>query len=500
MGMKDYASILDMTHEEANAFFMESKNYCSIDLPEYYDFKPLLDNLSKRINGNSINSYLKGDKPKDYSNVNYELISNKDGQYAWRPFQLIHPLIYVDLVNTLTESHNWELILNKFQDFKNSVVECSSYPGKSNTDESDKAERVRTWWLDIEQKSLELSLEFEYIFTTDITDCYGAIYTHSIPWAIHGKDYSKKNRTDQSLLGNKIDTALQSMSYGQTNGIPQGSVLSDFIAEIVLGYADETLSQELEKKNMHQSEYKILRYRDDYRIFTKNPVLAQDIAKILNDVLIGLGLKLNTSKTYLSDDIVTSSVKKDKIDWFMQSNDKLSAQKQLLNIYHFSLKHPNSGTVQRAISDFNRYFHNEKSTLIEYMNIEVISSIIVNLTIKNPRIFPIATAILSDLIELKPADSQRIFINRIMKKFKLIPHNGILEIWLQRMIHKYDYNFEPKEPLCKAIHSNSENIWNLEWLQDNIVQIFKTTSIINSDILEAMPVVIEPEEVQLFSY
>jgi hypothetical protein len=37
----------------------------------------------------------------------------------------------------------------------------------------------------VEQKSIELGLEYDYIFHTDIVDCYGAIYTHSISWAIH---------------------------------------------------------------------------------------------------------------------------------------------------------------------------------------------------------------------------------------------------------------------------------------------------------------------------
>jgi hypothetical protein len=55
---------------------------------------------------------------------------------------------------------------------------------------------------------------------------------------------------------------MQGMNYGQTNGIPQGSVLMDFIAEMVLGYIDERLSECLDK-NMN---YHIIRYRDDYRI------------------------------------------------------------------------------------------------------------------------------------------------------------------------------------------------------------------------------------------
>lgn len=56
------------------------------------------------------------------------------------------------------------------------------------------------------------------------------------------------------------------MRYGQTNGIPQGSALMDFIAEIVLVYCDEKLTKKLESLNI--TDYKILRYRDDYRVFS----------------------------------------------------------------------------------------------------------------------------------------------------------------------------------------------------------------------------------------
>jgi hypothetical protein len=37
------------------------------------------------------------------------------------------------------------------------------------------------------------------------------------------------------------------MRHGQTNGIPQGSVLMDFIAEMVLGYADTLITKKTER-------------------------------------------------------------------------------------------------------------------------------------------------------------------------------------------------------------------------------------------------------------
>ena len=72
---------------------------------------------------------------------------------------------------------------------------------------------------------------------------------------------------------------MQGMQYGQTNGIPQGSVLFDFIAEMVLGYADSQVSEVLASNDI--TDYKILRYRDDYRIFCNRKDELEKIAFVL---------------------------------------------------------------------------------------------------------------------------------------------------------------------------------------------------------------------------
>ena len=65
---------------------------------------------------------------------------------------------------------------------------------------------------------------------------------------MHTKETAKKDRNKKELIGNSIDRNIQSMQYGQTNGIPQGSTLMDFIAEMVLGYIDLELSEAIEKE------------------------------------------------------------------------------------------------------------------------------------------------------------------------------------------------------------------------------------------------------------
>lgn len=140
------------------------------------------------------------------------------------------------------------------------------------------------------------------------------------------------------------------MRHGQTNGIPQGSVLMDFIAEIVLGYADLELSEKIQLAGI--TEYFILRYRDDYRIFVNNPRDGEQIVKLLTEVTISLGLKLNPSKTKVNDDVVRASIKADKIAWFSRKKSEKSLQKHLLIIHNHALQFPNAGSLAVALQDY----------------------------------------------------------------------------------------------------------------------------------------------------
>lgn len=266
--------VTNMTNNEARSFFLKSNSYCNIDLPIYFNFQPLIDNISLKIDSKKISDFYKNKRsnpPNKIEDVNYKFLNNKDGKYSWRPFEIIHPVIYISLVQEICKIENWKIIKERFKEFKNNKkIICCSIPGESKSKKYDKKVTILNWWNEFEQKSIVMSLDYTYMGVTDISNCYSSIYTHSISWAIHTKEVAKKkeNRKNLKLIGNYIDHMIQEMSFGQTNGIPQGSTLMDFIAEIVLGYADELLYKELEKEKIE--DYTILRYRDDYKIFTND--------------------------------------------------------------------------------------------------------------------------------------------------------------------------------------------------------------------------------------
>lgn len=498
-------NILSLNYEEAKAFLLKSESYLNIDLPAYINFENLLLQLSVKLDKKHFNS-IKKKNPDKIENVNYTLLHNKNGKYEWRPFELIHPVLYISLVNQITNYKNWKYIKRRFGKIRaKSFVECMSLPIISISEKSDKAEQILNWWEKIEQKSLELSLDFNYIYHTDITDCYGSIYTHSIAWALHSKEIAKLKQKDNKLIGNLIDGHIQAMSFGQTNGIPQGSVLMDFIAEIILSYADLNLSTKIAKK-FTKKDFKILRYRDDYRIFTNNPTDAEEVIKILTEVLMDLGLKLHAQKTINFSNVIQGSIKPDKLNWLINKKDSTTIQKQLLILHEFSNSYPNSGTLTKELQNiFNKIKKQaegkeNKELLIKKENINVLISITVDIAYHNPRTYPISLAILSKLFSLieNKNDVENI-AKKVIKKFSSIPNTGYMQIWLQRAIIKLDCTkFELDEKLCKLINGNKVEIWNNEWLHNSISDIFDKYPIIDTEKIKDIDEVISDEEVLLF--
>lgn len=496
--------ILELNHTEARQYLLKAENYFKFDLPQYFIIQNVILQVSAQLNGHRLSDFYnsftnqggqqKTTYPCDFENVNYIFLNNKDGKFAWRPFQLIHPALYVSLVHNLTDEPNWNLIIARFVQFAaNPKIKCYSIPLQSDGTQSDKATTVTKWWQTIEQQSIELALEYEYVLHTDITDCYGSIYTHSIPWALHTKPVAKANRDPNGNLGNIIDKHLRDMAFGQTNGIPQGSVLMDFIAEMVLGYADTELSIRIQKANIQ--DYHIIRYRDDYRIFSNNPQDAEIITKILTEILIELGMRLNAQKTLVSNNVIRDSIKPDKIYWIAEKNGSKSIQEHLLLIHNLSDKFPNSGSLSKALGKF----YNRIKGLTELNNIQVLVSILVDIMYKNPRTYPIASAILSKLLSLlnDPTKRDKI-LQSTMTKFAKIPNTGHIKIWLQRLTIKIDRQRVYEEDLCKKVNDPTIQIWNSDWLNNTLKTLIATTPIIDEQVIQDIDVIINQAEVQLF--
>ena len=488
--------LTELNNEEAKEHFLKCSSFFNGDLPNYISFKPIISKVSEILNGGSYNQF-QSKFPNNYSGVNYNLVANKDGKLAWRPYEIMHPAIYVSLVNTICKKDNWDLIKDRFSQFEGGVVECCSAPVMSVDHQSDMATQVTNWWQKVEQRSLIYSLDFSHVLHTDVTDCYGSIYTHSIAWALHGVEEAKKGRQQKSLLGNKIDSHIQSSRYGQTNGISQGSVLMDFIAEIVLGFVDLEIDSELKG----QDDFRILRYRDDYRVFANSDDRSEEILKIISDKLRNVGMRLGVSKTYSCRNVIEGSIKPDKLAGIelqdLGFTNAKTIQKQLLRLHSFGQRFPNSGALRRVVGEFHTIISKQMTAPAD---LDVQVAIATDIGFVSPATFPAIAGILSHLISLAPTQDKNDLWEKVRAKMSRVPYNGYLEIWLQRVTKPKttDIPFFSNESICKIVNGEDAVLWENDWISSKALRSALEVSQIVVAEAENIGEVIKPEEIQLF--
>ena len=82
----------------------------------------------------------------------------------------------------------------------------------------------------------------KYLVNADISTCFSSIYTHSIPWALVGKETSKENKGNRQEWYNDLDFYVRNTKNGETHGLLIGSHTSNLLSEIILTSIDHELS------------------------------------------------------------------------------------------------------------------------------------------------------------------------------------------------------------------------------------------------------------------
>lgn len=132
-----------------------------------------------------------------------------------------------------------------------------------------------------------------YVVHADIQNFYPSIYTHSVPWALHGKKQAKAATKDKTLLGNRLDWALQACQGGQTVGIAIGPDASLVISEAILARVESALSKVLRPLAGY-------RWIDDFQLYFSSLGEAEQCLATLQELLSQYELSLNPRKTRIS--------------------------------------------------------------------------------------------------------------------------------------------------------------------------------------------------------
>lgn len=204
-----------------------------------------------------------------------------------RVFSLPNPTFYVDCA-VFFNSKRSEL----FEHF-NQSNDSFSVPAYSHTGRAAKI-KSHSEFHRARRRHLAAS---RFIVKTDISRYFHSIYTHSIPWAIHGKPNAKIDRNPDSALvfGNKLDFILRQSQDGQTIGIPVGPDVSYYISEIVGKAIDRKFREAMGDDCVY------LRLVDDIYIGVDEVDLADDFLFGVRDSIRFFQLDINDSKTVVLD-------------------------------------------------------------------------------------------------------------------------------------------------------------------------------------------------------
>lgn len=171
-----------------------------------------------------------------------------------------------------------------------------------------------------------LEQKYSMMRKLDVTGCFYHIYTHSVAWAVMGKDVAKAS-IGFKTLGNDFDNLMQRCNYNETNGIVVGPEVSRIFAELIFHRIDLNVLTALKEKGLiFGTHYEIRRYVDDMMVFTNDEKTLDRIESVIEKELAFFKLDLNKSKK----ETITrpfgtpiSCCKQDVINLFEEYRDEL---------------------------------------------------------------------------------------------------------------------------------------------------------------------------------
>lgn len=520
-------NVLSLESKEAMDFFLKSEQYHGFELPEYFVFDELLQNVKNAIGDIPYEECIQDETSlENLSDVNLDILLNKDGRYAVRPIILANPFLYYFLVREICNEQSWTLIKKLFEKFQvPHITSCALPVIPKEKEPFHKSTTIINWWSSMEQRSIELSLEYRYMFVTDITNCYGSVNPQAFDWAFSFKDtqYEKDN---ESSISKSIQKYLRAFQQGRNIGIPQGSAIFDFIGEIILGYSDLLLHEAIQKTGI-TNPYEIIRYRDDYRIFCNDKDVLEKISYILQHVLESLNFRMNSKKTKISDSIVTDAVKSDKLAYIYNTPifnkkgcDFDSFEKHLLYILMFARQYPNSGSIKTMLSDIDKRMedwlkpYEEEVTTIPLVeggepstekitkqrrlvggSIRAMSAICTQIALENVGCCHYALRVLSRMVDsLKDKNEKSAIISLVYSKLCNQPNSDYNQLWLQNITYQQDkkngtspYNMRL---CCVVAGDKSVELWNNKWVKPELLSNLHVNRIVNAETLKKVTPVI----------
>ena len=178
---------------------------------------------------------------KGHDFIRYETTRNTN---IPRLISIPNPFAYSNLCKHISE--HWEELKNVFseatsnQDYKISQIHIQKLKNKKHLFEMSKHYTDKDFSLSMHLDKLQIMKRVRV--SADISNCFPSIYSHSLPWAIVGKEVAKRSKDDRTLWFNVLDYYVRNLKNEETNGLLIGPHSSNLLSELSLCRIDQDLA------------------------------------------------------------------------------------------------------------------------------------------------------------------------------------------------------------------------------------------------------------------
>jgi Reverse transcriptase (RNA-dependent DNA polymerase) len=398
----------------------------------------------------------------------YQQVHFPKTDYTDRTFGVIDPELNSDIAFTIANS--WaEVVETIFH--KDNKVCCYSFPIPLDAKSPGSIGGLRSGrmiyeFIEMAENDLAaVAHRFKYLVKADVKNFYPSVYTHSIPWAIHGKAFIRQpaNRNDFTYFGNRLDKLFQNSNDGCTNGVAIGPAVSDLAAEIVLSAVDRVLSNALGRDVL------VLRFKDDYRILAKSEEAGLSAIKALQAALKDYRLELSDEKTQFHK--LPNGIFREWVSQYHAANRSPKAyynfrrfKETYLSVVNIDRANPGCGVIDRFLADLVTKKYRLRVQLDKKSLPKVLSLLLMLGSLRTkafPKILATIEAILRSPFGMKHAKSIAEHLDDyLLQLTKKESENRYLIAWICYFLHANDleghltkkHNF--KDPIVRAAYTS----------------------------------------------
>ena len=270
-----------------------------------------------------------------------------------RTFSVVHPITGHDTADFV--STHWSKF-TKF--FERSELSCS-VPGQVKGEPHSRALVIGSH-RNLEERLIRRLADYRFIARTDIARFYHSIYTHSVPWAYHGKARAKLDRNADStnLFFNKADAIIRQGQDGQTVGIPVGPDTSRVFAELIATAIDVEFKHRIEN-----IDCRALRYVDDVWLGARSHADAETALSRYREAIREFELDINEAKTNIFAEEFTFVSSwpfeiHSRLDYAAQTNEKRASERlrsALEHCFSMAVRRNDDGILKYAIRYIDKH-------------------------------------------------------------------------------------------------------------------------------------------------